>query len=90
MTDPILKLTVSQELEDKQPLTYNDIATKLLNDKFLLTALEYHTELLESGRESKLLKDFFSNPSNFEQHLQPELSTCIRMLILYRNYKIVF
>lgn len=47
-------------------VTYNDVATKLLKDKFLLTALELHTELIESGRELRQLKDFFSNPGNFE------------------------
>lgn len=48
-------------------ITYNDIATKLLQDKLLLTALELHTELIESGREIRELKEFFSNPANFEQ-----------------------
>ncbi|CAH0546958.1 unnamed protein product [Brassicogethes aeneus] len=51
-------------------ISYNDIATKLIQDKFLLTALEFHTELVESGRELKLLKDFFSNPGNFELQTQ--------------------
>ncbi|EFA00181.1 RAB11-binding protein RELCH homolog [Tribolium castaneum] len=53
------------QLEAKA-VTYHDIATKLLHDKFLLTALELHTELVECGREVKQLKDFFSNPGNFE------------------------
>lgn len=78
MTDSVLKLTVTETRDEKYNLTFNDIATKLLNDKFFLTALEFHTELIESGRELKQLKEFFSNPCNFEQHLQPELSTCIR------------
>lgn len=52
-------------LENKN-ITYNDIAAKLIRDKFLLTALELHTELLESGKELRQLKDFFSNPGNFE------------------------
>lgn len=51
-------------------VTYNDIASKLLQDKLLLTALELHTELVESGRELKQLKDFFSNPGNFELQTQ--------------------
>ena len=41
------------------------IADKLLEDGLLLTALEFHTELLESGKELKSLKDFFSNSQNF-------------------------
>ncbi|KAJ8942002.1 hypothetical protein NQ314_010231 [Rhamnusium bicolor] len=51
-------------------ITYNDIACKLLQDKFLLTALELHTELVESGKELRLLKEFFSNPGNFELQTQ--------------------
>jgi len=35
--------------------------------RFLLTALELHTELTESGRELAQLRDFFSNPANFER-----------------------
>ncbi|XP_015709998.1 RAB11-binding protein RELCH isoform X1 [Coturnix japonica] len=43
------------------------MAAQLLRDQFLLTALELHTELLESGRELPRLRDFFSNPGNFER-----------------------
>ena len=41
------------------------IADKLLEDGLLLTALEFHTELLESGKELKSLKEFFSDSQNF-------------------------
>ncbi|XP_053606594.1 RAB11-binding protein RELCH-like isoform X2 [Plodia interpunctella] len=50
-------------------LNYEDIATKLLKDHYFLTALELHTELVESGRELPQLREFFSNPGNFEQHV---------------------
>lgn len=53
------------QLENRN-ISYNDIAAKLIGDRFLLTALELHTELLESGKELRQLKDFFSNPGNFE------------------------
>ena len=43
------------------------IAAQLLRDQYLLTALELHTELLESGRELPRLRDYFSNPGNFER-----------------------
>ena len=33
----------------------------------VLTALELHTELIESGRELHRLRDYFSNPGNFER-----------------------
>ncbi|KAI4469951.1 rab11-binding protein relch [Holotrichia oblita] len=58
---------VKNSVQNNLP-TYQDIATKLLTDKLLLTALELHTELVESGKEVRLLKDFFSNPGNFELH----------------------
>ncbi|GBP19003.1 LisH domain and HEAT repeat-containing protein KIAA1468 homolog [Eumeta japonica] len=48
--------------------TYEDIATKLLQDQYFLTALELHTELVENGKELPQLREFFSNPGNFEQH----------------------
>ena len=41
------------------------IADKLLEEGLLLTALEFHTELLESGKELKSLKEFFSDSQNF-------------------------
>lgn len=50
-------------------LAYADIATKLLKDNYFLTALELHTELVESGKELPQLREFFSNPGNFEQHV---------------------
>lgn len=86
MTESVFKPSVTETVEDKPGLTFNDIATKLLNDRFLLTALEFHTELVESGRELKQLKDFFSNPSNFEQHLQPEPPACIRKTDFVLNF----
>ncbi|XP_049808480.1 RAB11-binding protein RELCH homolog [Schistocerca nitens] len=48
-------------------ISYSDIAVKLLKDNLFLTALELYTELLEAGREVTKLKEFFSNPGNFEQ-----------------------
>lgn len=45
---------------------YNDFADRLLSENFLLTALEFYAELVECGKELPKLKDFFSNPRNFE------------------------
>ncbi|VVD03204.1 unnamed protein product [Leptidea sinapis] len=71
-----------KELEDNSfntspHLTYAEIATKLLKDNYFLTALEFHTELVESGKELPQLREFFSNPGNFEQHVSraSEVST---------------
>ncbi|XP_035474589.1 RAB11-binding protein RELCH homolog isoform X1 [Scophthalmus maximus] len=43
------------------------VAAQLLRDQYILTALEFHTELLEAGRELPRLRDYFSNPGNFER-----------------------
>ncbi|XP_063779056.1 RAB11-binding protein RELCH isoform X2 [Pseudophryne corroboree] len=43
------------------------VAAQLLRDQLLLTALELHTEMLETGRELPRLRDYFSNPGNFER-----------------------
>lgn len=60
-------------------LNYEEIASKLLNENFLLTALELHTELVERGRGIKTLKEFFSNPGNFERQASlPDYSPTIR------------
>ncbi|KAI5716557.1 hypothetical protein M8J76_008681 [Diaphorina citri] len=48
-------------------LSYSDIAAQLLEDKLLLTALELYFELLEVGKDIPKLREFFSNPGNFEQ-----------------------
>ncbi|XP_060073461.1 RAB11-binding protein RELCH homolog [Ylistrum balloti] len=47
--------------------SWDSIAHKLLRENFMLTALEFHTELIESGRELPRLRDYFSNPGNFER-----------------------
>uniref|UniRef100_A0A8C2ZYM9 LisH domain and HEAT repeat-containing protein KIAA1468 n=1 Tax=Cyclopterus lumpus TaxID=8103 RepID=A0A8C2ZYM9_CYCLU len=48
-------------------ISVDGIAAQLLRDQYLLTALEFHTELLEAGRELPRLRDYFSNPGNFER-----------------------
>jgi len=60
-------------LNDKNPsakISLDQIASTLLKQNFILTALEFHTELAETGRELPRLRDFFSNPANFEQQQQ--------------------
>uniref|UniRef100_UPI00358F7929 RAB11-binding protein RELCH homolog isoform X2 n=1 Tax=Myxine glutinosa TaxID=7769 RepID=UPI00358F7929 len=42
------------------------LAEHLLRERLLLSALELHAELLERGCELPNLRDFFSNPGNFE------------------------
>lgn len=38
-----------------------NIAQFLLNEGYLLTALEFYQELLEEGNENSLLKNYFEN-----------------------------
>ncbi|XP_076057124.1 RAB11-binding protein RELCH homolog [Oratosquilla oratoria] len=49
-------------------LNWDDVAHKLLQENLLLTALELHSELVESGRELPRLRDYFSNPAHFEKY----------------------
>ena len=46
---------------------FQGIADRLVQDGYLLTALELHTELEERGKPLKSLKEFFENSSNFEK-----------------------
>ena len=46
----------------------------LLDEGLVLTALELHAELLESGTNVACLRDYFSNPGNFEHAIPHPLS----------------
>lgn len=64
-------------------ISYEEMATKLLNEKLLLTALELHAELCEAGKELPILREFFSNPNNFENsNIKPEPYTPMRMYLI--------
>ncbi|CAL4060956.1 unnamed protein product, partial [Meganyctiphanes norvegica] len=58
----------SSEFKKRDRLPWDDVAARLLQEKLLLTALELHTELAEAGYELPRLRDYFSNPANFEQY----------------------
>jgi hypothetical protein len=45
---------------------YQKFADRLVKDGFLLTALEFHTELQERGKTLKSLQNFFEDTTNFE------------------------
>ena len=45
---------------------WEEVASALLEEGLVLTALELHAELLEAGKELASLRDYFSNPGNFE------------------------
>ncbi|QQP49024.1 KIAA1468 -like protein [Caligus rogercresseyi] len=51
---------------------HRSIAETLLDEGFLLSALEFHTEILERGLPPvQLFKNFFDNPSNFAPEESP-------------------
>ena len=56
-------------------ISYEEISKQLINDSFVLTALELHTELQEIGKPVAYLRDYFSNPGNFERTKAPELQS---------------
>ena len=58
---------------------WDEFATALLEDGLTLTALELYTELLEAGKDLQCLKDYFSNPGNFE-HTMPQAPTGLGIL----------
>jgi hypothetical protein len=62
---------------EQEAISLDQIACRLLQDNFLLTALELHLELIEAGRELSRLKEFFSNPANFERQSAPLNATSI-------------
>ncbi|KAK4876752.1 hypothetical protein RN001_009258 [Aquatica leii] len=72
-----VQTSVDTKCQQPNKISYHDIASKLINDRLLLTALELHTELVESGKELKLLRDYFSNPGNFEIHSQQDSPSLI-------------
>ncbi len=71
-TPPAVKQTDKVKASDPAPKSLEEVADVLLNEKLILTALELNTELLENGREISKLRDYFSNPGNFE-HVMPRL-----------------
>ncbi|EZA59311.1 hypothetical protein X777_15955 [Ooceraea biroi] len=71
---------VSKDMTPRMSISYEEMATKLLNEKLFLTALELHAELCEAGNELPILREFFSNPNNFENsNIKPEPYTPMRI-----------
>lgn len=73
---------------------FDIFAEKLLTHQLLLTALELHTELVEAGLELPRLRDFFSNPGNFERQYQTNSrdapSPVMREFFLYITNRTLF
>ncbi|VDK80169.1 unnamed protein product [Dibothriocephalus latus] len=72
---------------DNVSIESDGLAKYLLKENLLLTALEYHYELLERGKMVECLKDFFENPSNFDtfENFQPPeapLKSCVSVSTL--------
>lgn len=67
---------------------YDTISKFLLKNRFYLTALEFYTELLENGYDLPRLREYFSNPANFEGTTSgsyPKQSSFIRNLTHYAD-----
>ncbi|RWS12945.1 lisH domain and HEAT repeat-containing protein KIAA1468-like isoform X1 [Dinothrombium tinctorium] len=56
-------------------ISWDAIANKLIAERLHLTALELFAELSERGKELSVLSNFFSNPVNFEAHLDADNNT---------------
>ena len=46
----------------------------LLENKMMLSSLELYTECMERGIELQNLRDFFSNPTNFESQMEAQVN----------------
>ena len=57
---------------------WEGLGKMLLSEGLVLTALELHTELLEGGKNVACLRDYFSNPGNFE-HAIPHPMSAFKM-----------
>ena len=89
---PTVAVQLSYGLEEdatgrsgKELGSWETIANRLLEEGLVLTALELHTELLEGKRELPLLRDYFSNPGNFE-HAIPQPLAALRTSNMGREY----
>lgn len=84
--DEMVPLTPSTSSDIvKLKISYSDIAEKLIKDKLWLTALELHAELVEAGKEVPKLKEFFSNPNNFENQTRSDLVPTIGEIFFLVN-----
>lgn len=66
--------SLQTQLSTQQLHNYELIGLKLIEDRLLLSALELYAELAEAGHEILSLKQFFSNPGNFEKTAKTEVS----------------
>ena len=90
-TPPALKQTDRVKSNDTvSSKSLEEVADILLQEKLILTALELNTELLENGQEISKLRDYFSNPGNFE-HVMPRLVATTKSDIgMYENNTCTF
>lgn len=83
-----MSTVISGYAAPRTSISYEEMATKLLNEKLLLTALELHAELCEAGKELPILREFFSNTNNFESsNIKPEPYTPMRMYIISHTHQ---
>jgi len=73
-TSSKLNKEVKTKIDGSKVNAYEEIGARLIEDGLLLTALELYAELAEVGHEILTLKQFFSNPGNFEKSAATEVS----------------
>ena len=89
--DDLIENEIEEHVEAKQihgeltEITLDSIAAKLLKDKLYLTALELHSELVETGRELPRLRDYFSNPGNFERTKEDSPPSNLRKYFVHQR-----
>ena len=71
----------------KSRVSLDLIAEHLLENNYVLSVLELYTECLKQETDLSKLRDFFSNPTNFELHMNRESSDrgSLRKMLLYTN-----
>ena len=84
------KESTPESVPDSEGVSLDQAAARLLKERLLLACLELHTELLESGRELPRLRDFFSNPANFERTRASDTLTSPTGLPGLRTYLALF
>ena len=82
---PSLSFGSARGPDEQGQREWDTVANRLLEEGLILTALELHTELLESKRELPILRDYFSNPGNFE-HALPQSLAVLKTSLSMRLY----
>ncbi len=87
---PIIAKELKFKIDAQYLQSYEQIGQKLIEDQLVLSALELYAELAEAGYEVLCLKQFFSNPANFEKAARSETSRLLGMPSLLHIFLVVY